>query len=50
MKAWIGTFVAATFTDFVTRLTRAAAAVPAEVRGPSFPGVIVTDRDTGDHF
>ena len=48
-KAWIGTFVAATFTYFVIRLTRAAA-VPAEVLGPSCPGVIVTDRETGDHL
>ena len=49
-QAWIWAFVATTFTYFTVRLTRAAAAVPAEVPGSSFPGVIVTDRETGDHF
>ena len=44
-QAWIWAFVATTFTYFTLRLTRAA-----EVLGPSVPGVIVTDRETGDHF
>ena len=48
-KAWIGTFVASTFTLFAIRLTRAAA-VPVAVLGRAFAGAICSDRYAGYNF
>jgi len=42
-KAWVWTFVAAAFTVFACRVSRAAD-VPKQVLGPAFAGVIHCDR------
>lgn len=48
-NAYLWTFVAATFTLFAIRLTRAAV-VPIAVLGRSFAGAICTDRYVGYNF
>ncbi len=42
-KAWLWTFVTATFTFFAVRLTRSAS-VPISLLGPDYAGVVITDR------
>jgi transposase len=43
LKAWVWTFVAATFTFFACRTSRAAE-VPLQLLGQAYPGVINCDR------
>jgi len=45
-KAWIWTMVAATFTFFTIKLTRAAV-VPITLLGRAFAGAVITDRYAG---
>ena len=45
-KAWVWTMVAATFTFFTIKLTRAEV-VPIALLGQAFAGAVITDRYAG---